>query len=80
MAGRANYRLGRDVGDDEVLRDRKGNVVDDRYAEEASADALRKVRSRGRPFRVFGSYGPLAANETSCAGRVTTVRCREITR
>ena len=59
MPRNTSYRIGRDIGDGEILRDRKGNVVDDRYAEEAAADALRKVRARGRPSLSKKGESPL---------------------
>jgi predicted HicB family RNase H-like nuclease len=49
MNKQSRYRLGPDVKDEEVLRDRRGRVIDDSYVEEAVDHALRKVRGRGRP-------------------------------
>jgi hypothetical protein len=59
MAKPARYRLGPDVGEGEVLRDSRGRVVDDRYAEEAAADAPRQVRARGRPSLSEQGESPL---------------------
>jgi predicted HicB family RNase H-like nuclease len=58
-AKQAGYRLGPDVPDTEVLRDRRGRVIDGRYVEEAAADALRKVRARGRPSLSEKGESPL---------------------
>jgi predicted HicB family RNase H-like nuclease len=56
---RAKYRVGPDVRSDEVLRDRKGRVIDDRYVEGAVSDALRKARARGRPSLSEAGESPL---------------------
>lgn len=53
------YRLGPDVGDEEVVKDRRGRVVDDRYVEEAIDDALHRVRGRGRPSLSESGESPL---------------------
>ena len=59
MAKRPGYRLGPDVAGTEVLHDRRGHVVDDRYVKEATADALRKARARGRPSLSEHGESPL---------------------
>jgi predicted HicB family RNase H-like nuclease len=59
MTRRTTYRLGPDVPDGEVLRDGKGRVVDDRYVTRAVDDALRTVRSRGRPSLSDRGESPL---------------------
>ena len=53
------YRLGPDVGDEEVLQDHRGRVVDDRYVKEAVEDALQTVRGRGRPSLSQSGESPL---------------------
>jgi predicted HicB family RNase H-like nuclease len=42
------YQAGPDVGPEEVVRDSKGNVIDDAYIERAVEDVHRQV-GRGRP-------------------------------
>lgn len=59
MARRTTYRLGPDLPDDAVLRDRKGRVVDDRYVKEAVQDAVSKARTRGRPSLSEKGESPL---------------------
>jgi predicted HicB family RNase H-like nuclease len=59
MSKRTTYRVGPNVGDTEVLRDRKGRVVDDRYVGEAVADAMRMARARGRPSLSKAGESPL---------------------
>lgn len=59
MAKQSMYRLGQDVPDTEVLRDREGRVVDDRYVSEAVSDALRQARRRGRPSLSPAGESPL---------------------
>ena len=49
MSDSNRYRLGADVPDSEVLHDSQGRVVDDGYVETAVAEALTRVRGRGRP-------------------------------
>jgi hypothetical protein len=46
-----------DVPDSEVVRDRKGRIVDDAYVESAVDDALRRVR--GRPSLSQSGESPL---------------------
>jgi predicted HicB family RNase H-like nuclease len=58
-AKQTTYKLGTDVVSSEVIRDRKGRVIDDRYAAEAAADALQKVRGRGRPSLSETGESPL---------------------
>ena len=58
-AKQTTYKLGTAVGSSEVIRDRKGRVIDDRYAAEAAADALQKVRGRGRPSLSETGESPL---------------------
>lgn len=57
MAKKTRYVLGPDVSDRELLRDRKGRVIDDAYAKEAVDDALRRVR--GRPSLSESGESPL---------------------
>jgi len=59
MNEQSQYRLGPDVKDAEMLRDRRGRVIDDGYVEEAVDDALRKVRGRGRPSLSETGESPL---------------------
>jgi|SRR5579884_964763 len=56
---RSAYRLGRDVSDTEILRDRNGRVVDDTYVSDAVSDALQKVQRRGRPSLSQAGESPL---------------------
>jgi hypothetical protein len=53
------YRLGRDVPEDQELRDRQGRLVDDGYVEVAVAEALGQVRGRGRPSLSEAGESPL---------------------
>lgn len=48
MAERTKYRIGPDVTTDDALRDSRGLLVDEHYAERAAADALQQVHERGR--------------------------------
>lgn len=57
MTQRTNYKQGPDVGDNEVLRDRQGRVIDDRYVAGAVSDALHKAR--GRPSLSQHGESPL---------------------
>ena len=57
MPKKTDYVEGPDVPDTEVLRDRKGRVVDDAYVEAAVDDALRRVR--GRPSLSESGESPL---------------------
>ncbi len=59
MKREVRYRLGSDVGDNEVLQDRRGRVVDERYVKEAVDDALETVRGRGRPSLSQSGESPL---------------------
>ncbi len=59
MAKRTTYRLGPDIAEGEALRDSKGRLIDDRYAEEAAADALRQARARGRPSLSQAGVSPM---------------------
>jgi predicted HicB family RNase H-like nuclease len=59
MKRAVRYRLESDVGDKEVIKDRRGRVVDDRYVEEAVDDALETVRGRGRPSLSQSGESPL---------------------
>jgi len=59
MKWAVRYRLESDVGDKEVIQDRRGRVVDDRYVEEAVDDALQTVRGRGRPSLSQSGESPL---------------------
>ena len=52
-------RLGVDVPDDQVLRDSQGRVVDDVYVDGAVAEALTRVRGRGRPSLSESGESPL---------------------
>jgi hypothetical protein len=53
------YRIGRDVAADEELRDSQGRLIDDAYAGRAAADAIDKVRRRGRPSLSEAGESPL---------------------
>jgi len=53
------YRLGPDVEDNEILRDRQGRVIDGDYVERAAEDALRQARARGRPSLSRKGESPL---------------------
>lgn len=57
MAKKTRYVEGSDVSEDEELRDSKGRVIDDAYAEAAADDALRRVR--GRPSLSESGESPL---------------------
>lgn len=57
MPKKTHYVEGPDVPDSEVLRDRKGRVVDDAYVEASVKDALRRVR--GRPSLSESGESPL---------------------
>ncbi len=59
MSKSSGYRLGTDVPDSEVLRDRQGRVVDDAYIDLAIAEALTRVRGRGRPSLSEAGESPL---------------------
>lgn len=59
MGKRIRYRLGTDVADSEILRDRKGRIIDESYVETATQDALRKARARGRPSLSLRGESPL---------------------
>jgi hypothetical protein len=51
--------LGTDVREDEELRDSKGRLIDEAYVEGAVADAMAKVRGRGRPSLSRSGASPL---------------------
>lgn len=53
------YRLGPDVGEDEVLLDSQGRTVDDEYVAAAVDGALAHVRGRGRPSLSSSGESPL---------------------
>lgn len=57
MAKKTRYVQGSDLADGEVVRDSKGRVIDDAYAEGAVEDALRRVR--GRPSLSESGESPL---------------------
>lgn len=57
MAKKTQYIQGSDIPDTEVLRDRKGRVINDAYVEDAVDDALRRVR--GRPSLSESGESPL---------------------
>ena len=59
MSDSNRYRLGADVPDSEVLHDSQGRVVDDGYVEAAVAEALTRVRGRGRPSLSESGESPL---------------------
>jgi len=59
MAKRTTYVLGSDIPAGEDLRDSKGRVVGDDYVDSAVEDALRKVRSRGRPSLSASGESPV---------------------
>lgn len=59
MARRTRYKVGPDVAESEVLRDRKGRKIDDRYVDRAVEDAVRKARQRGRPSLSEQGESPL---------------------
>lgn len=59
MKREVRYRFGSDVGDIEVLQDRRGRVIDDRYVDDAVDHALEKVRGRGRPSLSQSGESPL---------------------
>jgi predicted HicB family RNase H-like nuclease len=59
MAKTTIYKLGPDVAAGEARRDSQGRVVDDDYVAEAVADALVKVRGRGRPSLSESGESPL---------------------
>lgn len=59
MTKKARYERGPDVPDGETPHDSMGRVVDDAYVDEAVADALRQVRSRGRPSLSETGESPL---------------------
>ena len=59
MSDSNGYRLGADVPDSEVLHDSQGRVVDDGYVETAVAEALTRVRGRGRPSLSESGESPL---------------------
>ena len=53
------YTVGPDVAPGEVLRDSKGRVIDERYVDAAVEEALRHVRTRGRPSLSEAGESPL---------------------
>lgn len=57
MAKKTRYVDGSDIPDGEVVRDSKGRVINDAYAEGAVKDALR--RARGRPSLSESGESPL---------------------
>ena len=59
MSDSSGYRLGADVPDSEVLHDGRGRVVDDDYVGTAVAEALIRVRGRGRPSLSESGESPL---------------------
>lgn len=59
MARRTTYTPGPDVGDNEILRDRQGRVIDDAYAGAAAEEAIAAVRGRGRPSLSQSGESPL---------------------
>ena len=59
MSDSRGYRLGADVPDSEVLHDSQGRVVDDAYVDTAVAEALTRVRGRGRPSLSESGVSPL---------------------
>ena len=59
MTKRTTYRLGPDVEDGEVLRDRQGRLINESYVERAAEDALKRTRARGRPSLSKKGESPL---------------------
>lgn len=59
MVERRKYSLGPDVPESETLRDSAGRPVDDAYVDAAVADALTRVRGRGRPSLSESGESPL---------------------
>jgi predicted HicB family RNase H-like nuclease len=59
MVARRKYSLGPDVPESETLRDSAGRLVDDAYVDAAVADALTRVRGRGRPSLSESGESPL---------------------
>lgn len=59
MVERRKYSLGPDVPESETLRDSAGRLVDDAYVDAAVADALTRVRGRGRPSLSESGESPL---------------------
>lgn len=59
MAKRTQYLPGPDIPANQVLRDRRGRVVDDAYVDSAVADAVGKARRRGRPSLSESGESPL---------------------
>jgi hypothetical protein len=47
------------LADDEELRDRQGRLIDDDYADQATEDALQRVKGHGRPSRSHSGESPL---------------------
>lgn len=59
MARRARYVPGKDIPAEKILRDSKGRAVTAEYVEAAAADAVYKVRRRGRPSLSESGESPL---------------------
>ena len=59
MSRASTYRLGADVPDTEILRDRQGRVVDEAYVHGAVTEALTQPRGRGRPSPSQSGESPL---------------------
>ena len=59
MTHRPAYTVGPDVPDEETLRDSRGRIIDDAYAEAAAEEALATVRRRGRPSLSRSGQSPL---------------------
>lgn len=59
MTKKTRYELGPDVPDGEALHDSRGRAVDDAYVDVAVADAIEKVRGRGRPSLSETGESPL---------------------
>ena len=59
MSKVGTYRLAADVPETEVLRDSKDRVVDEAYVHGAVAEALTRVRGRGRPSLSESGDSPL---------------------
>jgi hypothetical protein len=59
MSKRDRYVAGSDVPSDETLHDSAGRAVDAAYVDAAVADAIDKVRGRGRPSLSGSGESPL---------------------
>jgi predicted HicB family RNase H-like nuclease len=66
MTAKARRRPSATVGRNEVLRDSRGRVIDDKYVEGAVEDAIEYVRGRGRPSLSKSGESPLLRIRVSC--------------